>query len=98
MKLRDIAEHHPEYIPEGTDFKALKKNKIKLTDDERDQAMKAGAVWHPSNHPKSVCAIWKSKTAGGKTVFGCNTHRVYQTAPTLKGAIKKFHDVVKDSA
>lgn len=87
-----------EHLREALDFKALKKRKFALEPEEREQAIKAGAVWHPANHDKPVCAIWKSKKASGEVVYGCNTHRVYQTASTLKGAIGKFHNVVKDTA
>ena len=85
-------------IKESFDFKTLKKRKVALEPEERDEAMKAKAVWHPGNHDKPVCAIWKSKKANGEVVYGCNTHRVFQVAPTLKGAIEKFHSVVKGTA
>lgn len=78
-------------------FQVLKDNKIALTPEEREEAMKAGAVWHHGPGGTESCAIWKGKNSSGKIVYVCNTHRVYQTAPTLKGAIKKFHDVVKDT-
>ena len=71
-------------------FKVLKDNKVPLTKEERDEAMKAGAVWHPSNHDKPVCAIWKSRRPNGSFVFGCNTHRAMQVKNTLKGAIQAF--------
>jgi hypothetical protein len=87
-----------EHLKEALDFAKLKKRKIALEPEEREQAMKAGAVWHFSHHDKPSCAIWKSKKANGEVVYGCNTHRVFQTAPTLKGAIDKFHNVVKDTA
>lgn len=87
-----------EHIVEALNFKKLKERKVPLTPEEREKAMKAGAVWHPSNHSKPVCAIWKSKKANGDVVYGCNTHRVFQVADTLDGAIKKFHDVVEPSA
>lgn len=85
-------------LQETFDFKTLKKRKIKLEPEERDEAMKAKAVWHPSHSDKPVCAIWKSKKANGEVVYGANTHRVFQVAPSLKGAIKLFHDVVKGTA
>jgi hypothetical protein len=86
------------YIIEGKEFKTIKDNKIPLTDEERDDCMKAKAVWHPENHDIPCCAIWKSKGKDGKIVYGSNTHRCYQTSNTLKGAIKKFHEVVKETA
>lgn len=88
-----------EFLTErASEFSILKKNKIALKPEEREKAMKAKAVWHPSNHDHPVCAIWKSKRANGKVVYGCNTHRVYQVADSLEGAIQKFHNVVKDTA
>lgn len=87
-----------ELFEASLDFKALKKRKVPLTDEERDAVMKAKAVWHPANHDKPTSAVWKSKKANGETVYVTNTHRCYQTAPTLKGAINKFHTVVKDTA
>lgn len=74
----------------------LKKGKIKLEPEEREQAIKAGAVWHPGNRDEPVCAIWKS-VVRGKTWYGCNTHRCYQAKPTLKGAIAAF-DFVQSTA
>lgn len=73
----------------GPRFSTLKKNKVDLEPEERDQAMKAGAVWHFSHLKKPSCAIWKS-VVNGKTWYTCNTHRAYQARPTLKGAIKAF--------
>jgi hypothetical protein len=87
-----------EFLAERNEIVSLKANKIALEPEEREKAMKAKAVWHPGNHDKPTCAIWKSKRANGKIVYGCNTHRVYQTAATLDGAIKLFHTVVKDTA
>jgi hypothetical protein len=81
----------------GPEFETLKKNKVKLEPEEREAAMKAGAVWHPGNHDKPTCAIWKA-IVRGKTYYGCNTHRCFQAKSTLKAAIKAFHDVVEPSA
>lgn len=81
-----------------TEFKSLKKNKVALEDEEHAEVMKAKAVWHHGKDGEATPAVWKSKTSKGKTTYITNTHRLYQTAPTLKGAIKKYHDVVKDTA
>jgi hypothetical protein len=81
--------------PPGLDV--LKKHKVKLTDEERTQAMDAGAVWKPCNHDGPVCAIWKS-VVNGRSWYGCNTHRLYAARPTLKGAIRAFHDNVEPSS
>lgn len=85
-------------LAEAIDFKKLKQRKIPLTAEERKTAMDAGAVWHRGPNGSPTCAVWKSKKANGEVVYVCNTHRLFQTAPTLKGAIEKYHSVVKDSA
>jgi hypothetical protein len=84
------------YIIEGHEFKKIKENKIPLTDEERNEAMKAKAVWNFTDSPS--CAIWKSKDSKGKIIYGSNTHRCYQVSNSLQGAIKKYHDVVKGTA
>jgi len=91
MKLQMLYEATSE-------FKTLMKNKIPLTAEERSEVMSADAVWHHGPGGTESCAVWKSKKANGKVVYGCNTHRCFQTAPTLKGAIRKYHDVVKGTA
>lgn len=71
-------------------WKKLKKEKVKLTPEERKQAMDAKCVWH-FNGGSPSCAIWKSvdkKT--GEVLYGCNTHRASCIKPTLKGAIAGF--------
>lgn len=73
----------------GPRMDSLKKGKTKLSDTERAQAMKAGAVWHPGNHAEPTCAIWKS-VVNGTTWYVCNTHRAYQAKKSLKGAINAF--------
>lgn len=73
---------------ETPEFETLKKNKVKLTDEERDEAMKADACWHPGNQDKPTCAIWKS-VVRGKTYFGCNIHRAFNV---------RFHDFIKGTA
>src|SRR5208282_3301659 len=80
------------------EIKTLKKNKIKLTDEERDQAMKAGAVWHRgSDKGKASCGIQKANIKG-KDWYWCATHRAYQVKPTLKGAIKAFEFIKTTSS
>lgn len=84
---------------EGTlDFKALEKRKVPLTDEEREEVMKKKAVWHHGPHGEATPAVWKSKDSKGKTVYVTNTHRVWQHSPSLKGAIGKYHSVVKQTA
>lgn len=81
----------------GPQFDTLEKNKVKLTDEERDRAIKAKAVWHFCQNHKPSPAIKKS-VVRGETYYYCNTHRCYQSAKTLSGAIKKFFDVVEPSS
>jgi hypothetical protein len=84
---------------EASEFKTLKKNKKPLTPEERKTVMDEKAVWHHGNNGGASPAVWKSvcpKT--GKTTFITNTHRAYNTAPTLKGAISRFHTFIKGTA
>lgn len=89
-----------EMLMEGNEFKTLKKHEQPLTPEERKEVMDKKAVWHFSHHngnPSS--AVWKSvdpKT--GKTTYVTHTHRAYNTAPTLKGAIGRFHKFIKSTA
>jgi hypothetical protein len=77
----------------------LKKNKIPLTDEEREIVMKAKAVWHYSPQNKPTPAIWKSKnTKTGEITYGTNTHRAYQTRKSLQAAINAFHNGIKQTA
>ena len=78
------------------ELKTLKDNKKKLTPEERDAVMKAGAVWHHGPDGEKTPAVWKAEVKG-KTWYGCNTHRAYRVAPTLKGAIKEF-EFIKTTA
>lgn len=71
------------------DMKTLKKHKVKLTDEERAQVMRAGAVWHMGGQDKPSAAVWKSEV-NGRTWFVCNTHRAMASKPTLRGAIEAF--------
>ena len=78
-------------------FQVLKDNKVPLSKEERAKVMKAKAVWHlPDGSPYP--AVWKSKDSRGETVYVTNTHRVYNTAKTLKGAVSKYHKFVKGTA
>jgi len=88
-----------EFLAEGYDFESLKKRKVPLTDEEREQVMANKAVWHMGHHNgKPSSAIWKAKTSNGKIVYGCNTHRAFQVRPTLKGAISIFHSFIKGTS
>ena len=78
-------------------FAILKENKTPLTPEERDEVMKAKAVWHLGPNGEESPAVWKS-VLNGKTTYVTNTHRAFNTAPTLKGGIERYHKFIKDTA
>ncbi len=81
-----------------SEFERLKNNKVRLSEAERKIVKEMDAQWHPIGQ-KTISTVWKSKNPqSGKITYVTNTHRCYQTAPTLKGAIGKFHRVVKGTA
>lgn len=85
------------------EFEKLQKNKVPLTDEERAECMKQKAVWHfyigKDGKHKDTPAVWKSKNPKtGKIAYVTNTHRAYNTAPTLKGAIGRFHSFIRSTA
>jgi len=72
----------------------LKNNKIPLTPEERKEVLIKKAVWNNGD-----AAVWKSKDPKtGKITYVTNTHRAYNIAPTLKGAIERFHKFIKSTA
>lgn len=80
-------------------FQKLEDNKIPLTDEEREKVMNADAVWHFSPGNKPSPAVWKSKDPKTKKItYVTNTHRAYNTAPTLKGAIGRYHKFIKGTS
>lgn len=81
-----------------SEFQKLEKNKVPLDDDEHTEVMKRKAVWHHGLHGGATPAVWKSKDKNGKVTYVTNTHRAYNTAPTLKGAIGRYHKVIKGTA
>jgi hypothetical protein len=83
-------------IAESPEISTLKKNQIKLDPEERDQVMRARAVWHMGKDSGPSPAVRKAKVRG-KTWYWCATHRFGQVRPTLRGAIKAF-DKVKETA
>lgn len=93
------AEFIMEKIGRRTTFEILKEHKVPLTPEEREKVMKSGAVWHYSHSPggKPVPAVWKS-IRGSKTTYVTHTHRAYNQAPTLEGAINRFHKFIKSTA
>lgn len=82
-----------------SEFTKLEDNKVPLTDDERKKVMDADATWHHGPNGAPSPAVWKSKNPKtGKVTFVTNTHRAYNTAPTLKGAIGRYHKFIKGTA
>jgi hypothetical protein len=79
------------------DFKTLKKNKVKLTDEERAEVMKREATWHHGLNGEATPAVWKAEV-DGKTWFVTATHRAYNVRPTLRGAISRYHKFIKGTA
>lgn len=81
-----------------SEFQRLKENKVRLTPEERKQCLEKKAVWRMNGNGPTP-AVWKSKDPKtGKITYVTNTHRAYNTAPTLKGAIGKFHRFIKGTA
>jgi hypothetical protein len=78
-------------------FKILQKNKVPLTPEERAEVMARKAVWHFNGGSPSP-AVWKSVDKTGKETFVTNTHRAYNKASTLKGAIGRYHKFIKGTA
>lgn len=81
-----------------SEFVKLKEQKVPLTAEERKKVMDAKATWHFDGKGPTP-AVWKSvdkKT--GKVTFITHTHRAYNTAPTLKGAISRYHKFIKTTA
>ncbi len=90
-----------EFLAEASEFEKLEKNKVPLTDEEREECLSREAVWnnHPDPKKNPVPAVWKSldpKT--NKYTYVTNTHRAFNTAPTLKGAIGRYHKFIKGTA
>ena len=87
-----------EILTEAGDFEKLQKNKKPLTDEERKTVLDADAVWHHGPNGEPSPAVWKSVDKNGKTTFVTHTHRAYNTATTLKGAISRYHKFIKSTA
>ena len=85
-----------EFLVES-DINQLKKFKVALTPEERGECLTKKAIWHHGKNGAPSPAVWKSVNKG-KTTFVTNTHRAYNTATTLKGAIKCYHDFIKGTA
>ena len=87
-----------EKIAKKSEFKNLEKNKVPLTENERSEVMGRNAVWHHGPNGEKTPAVWKSINKNGKRTFITHTHRAYNTAPTLKGAINRYHKFIKGTA
>jgi len=79
-------------------FQKLKENKKPLTPEEHALVMQRKAVWHHGPNGEETPAVWKSVDKDGKVTFVTNTHRAYNARPTLKAAIKRYHDFIKGTA
>ena len=92
MKVSDIL------VEKVSEFQKLEKNKVALTPEERKECLKTKTVWNFSHLSSQTPAVWKSVDGDGKVTYVTNTHRAYNTAPTLKGAISRFHKFIKSTA
>ena len=79
-------------------FQKLKENEVPLTPEERALVMKRKAVWNFAPENKPSPAVWKSIDKNGKVTYITNTHRAYNTASTIKGAINRYHKFIKGTA
>jgi len=86
----------------GLTYKQLKKGQVPLTDEERELVMERKAVWHHGPKGEETPAVWKSihnkGKKGEKIWYVTNTHRAMNVAPTLKGAINRYHNFIKGTA
>ncbi len=92
------AEFIMEKVAKVSSFKILQKNKIPLTPEERAKVMARKAVWHHGPNGEETPAVWKGKDSHGKLLFVTHTHRAYNTAPTVEGAISRYHKFIKGTA
>lgn len=85
----------------GPEFKTLKKNQVDLEPEERSKVMKSKAVWNfhygRDGKKQATPAVWKA-IVNGATWFVTNTHRAFQSRPTLDGAISIYHSFIKSTA
>lgn len=79
-------------------YKTLKSNQVPLTKEERELVMSRKAIWHHGPNGEPSPAVWKSIDKNGNITFITNTHRAMNTAPTLKGAISRYHKFIKSTA
>lgn len=79
-------------------FQILRENKISLSKEEREVVMASKAVWHYGLNGAPSPAVWKSKNSRGELTYITNTHRAYNKASTLRGAISRYHKFIKSTA
>ena len=92
-------EKNAKYKGCGLTYKELQKYKVPLTDEERSLVMKRKAVWHHGPNGEATPAVWKSvNPKTGKTTYVTNTHRAMNTAPSIKGAIGRYHTFISKTA
>ncbi len=87
-----------EYLIEASEFENLKKNKVPLSDEERKECLKSKAIWHHGKNGEATPAVWKSVDKNNKSTYITNTHRAWNKASSLTGAIKRYHDFIKGTA
>lgn len=75
-------------IHEGEDYKKLRDDQVKLTDEERTEVIVKGAVWRDGTP-----GVWKSLDKKGNVQYCSNTHRAMAVSKTLAAAIKKFPEI-----
>ena len=99
MKIGNVFTELLTETKAKSEFDKLEDNKVPLTPEERKKVIDADAVWHHGPNGKESPAVWKSKNPKtGKVTYITHTHRAYNTAPTLKGAIGRYHDFIKGTA
>lgn len=106
LKERVLAEFNKDFwlnvfsLNEAkNEFENLKKNKVPLTPEEREQCLKAKAVWHHGPGGAESSAVWKSKDKKtGKITYITHTHRAWNKAATLQACINKYHNFIKGTS
>ena len=78
---------HPKY-------KDFMKNKVDLTPEERALVMDRKAIWHHGIKGATSPAVSKA-VIGDKTWYATYTHRAINYAPTVRGAISRYHRFIK---
>jgi len=86
-----------QFLVESNEYESLKKHRKPLTSEEREECLKAKAVWHHGPKGEATPAVWKSNNKN-KTTYVTNTHRAWNKATSLTGAIKKYHDFIKGTS